>query len=485
MKPIEKKTIFPPETVRRLPITREDFPVGAASRLLSPMDLSRYGYVEEEYIVSGRALVYTWPKEEERPLALAEGPYCTRILVRKPKDPKRFSGTVAMESFNGSFTIDHANGGWGLTWEHLVASGDGWVGYTKDGNCVEALKAINPQRYAGLGYPNPRPPSQWGEPGWDPFLEYCRRHNAPFPLTLDPRYERGLTYEAMYQIGALIKSGREGDPFQGYGVKRLIAFGINDYNTHVAALHPYLRLGDGAPVVDGYLMYMSGEGGQLNYSEDCFALDDPRCRRTCDVPVIKVETAGDLGGHLPHPLWAALWRCEDGDAPGRQMRWYEIPGLGVAAAFRSDQLFFACREDYAKVGQPAFPRFPYWNQMSRHIVAGAYRNVKDWADRGTPPPRADKIAIRGSYPHIQLNTDGDGNHIGGIRHPYLEAPIARFGEDSSIVFFSKDKRDSLYRDQDDYIAQVEASARRMAAQKWILPEAVQALVEQAQGLAWD
>ena len=157
----------------------------------------------------------------------------------------------------------------------------------------------------------------------------------------------------------------------------------------------------------------------------------------------------------------------------------------MAAAFRSDQLFFACREDYAKVGQPAFPRFPYWNQMSRHIVAGAYRNVKDWVDRGTPPPRADKIAIRGSYPHIQLNTDGDGNHIGGIRHPYLEAPIARFGEDSSIVFFSKDKRDSLYRDQDDYIAQVEASARRMVSQKWILPEAVQALVEQAQGLAWD
>lgn len=484
MRPIEKKAVFAPQSVRRLPITREEFPVGGAARMVSPIDLSRYGYVEEEYVVSGRAVVYTWPKAEERPLALTEGAYATRILVRKPADPRRFSGTVAMESFNGSFGIDHANAGWGLTWEYLVDSGDAWVGYTKDGNCIEALKAIAPRRYAGLGYPNPRPPSEWGEPGWDPFLEYCRRHGAPFPLTLDPRYERGLTYEAMYQIGALIKRAEEGDPFEGYGVQRLIAFGINDYNTHVAALHPYLRLSGGEPIVDGYLMYMSGEGGQLNFSEDCFALDDPRCRRTCDVPVIKIETSGDLRGELPHPLWAALWRCPDGDAPGRQMRWYEIPGLGVAAAFRSDQLFFACDEDSAKVGRRTFARYPYWNQMSRHLMVGAYHNLKEWIVQGTPPPKADRIALRGAYPDIQIETDGDGNHVGGVRHPYLEAPIARFGEDSSIAFFDKDKRDRLYRDHDDYVSRVAESARRMARRRWIRPEAVQALVEQAQSLPW-
>ena len=484
MKSIQKCVIPYPNEVRRLPITETDFPIGAAKRLATPMDLSEYGYVEEEYIVGGNANVYSWPKTEERPVITGEGPYRTRILVRKPADPGRFSGVVAIESFNGSYKVDHANAGWGLNHEYLIASGDAWIGYTKDGNCVESLLTINPERYAGLGYPNPKPAAERGEPGWDPFLEYCKLHNARFPITIDPAYERGLTYDAMYQIVALARRCGPGDPFEGYGVRRVIAFGINDYNTHVAALHPYLRLAGGRPAVDGYLMYMSGEGGQLNFNEDCFALDDERCRRTCDVPVIKIETSGDLRGDLPHPLWAALWRCEDGDAPGRQMRWYEIPGLGVAAAFRSDELFFVCDEDYQKVGKVEPNVYPYWNQMSRHIMVGAYHNLKQWVDGGILPPKADRISLHGRYPDIVLDLDADGNHIGGIRHTYLEVPIARFGEDSSIVMFDREKRDRLYPTKRDYVMKVRESAERMVKDRWIRPEAVAALVEQAESLDW-
>ena len=482
---IEKKLTPLPHEVRLLPVTEDSYPICSASRLVSPMDLSEYGYVEEEYILSGEADIYSWPKGEERPIVVGKGPYCTRILVRKPADPARFSGFVEMESFNGSFKIDHANAGWGLNHEYILESGDAWVGYTKDGNCVQSLLTINPERYAGLGYPNPKPEAERGKQGWDPFIEYYTQHKVYHPITDDNTYERGLTYEAMFQIAALLKRCAPGDPFHGYNVRKVLGFGINDYNAQIAALHPYMRMAEDKPVMDGYLMYMSGEGGQLNYNEDCFPLDDERCCRTCDVPVIKIQTAGDLGGELPHPLWAALWRCEDGDEPGKQMRWYEIPGLGVHAAFRSDKLFFACDEDYEKLGKMEFKQYPYWNQMSRHIMVGALHNLKAWIDEGILPPKAEKIRIHGAYPSIELDLDEDGNHLGGIRHTYLEVPIARYGEDSSIVMFDKEKRDSLYKDQADYVAKVRASAEKMVRDRWILPVAVEALVEQAESLEWN
>ena len=318
-------------------------------------------------------------------------------------------------------------------------------------------------------------------------MEYCRAHNAEFLLPLDSSYERGLTYDAAFQIAALCKSETPGAPFAKYRVERVIGFGINDYNTFIAALHPYLRLPGGAPVFDGYLMYMSGEGGALNYEQDMFPLKDERCRRGCDVPVIRIQTAGDLLGELPHPLWAALWRTTDSDAPECRMRWYEIPGLGVNAAFRQDESAFACDEDYARLrltNKAGGCSGGYWNQMCLHLMNGAYENLKTWIKQGTPPPRADLIRLRGSYPNLSIETDALGNHTGGIRHTYVEVPIAVFGADSSIRVLDRTAKEVLYSSQEAFVAQVKAHAEQMVRQRWILPDAVDALVKQAAQIEW-
>lgn len=52
-------------------------------------DLAPYGYVEEEFFVSGTAKTYT-PQP-------STADYTTRMLVRRPADPKRFNGTVVVE----------------------------------------------------------------------------------------------------------------------------------------------------------------------------------------------------------------------------------------------------------------------------------------------------------------------------------------------------------------------------------------------------
>lgn len=490
MNELTHKSVEPPKEVKKLPVTPDSRPLAGAAWLASPLDLDNFGYVEEEYIVGGDACVYAWPDPTKPPVVVREdGKYRTRILVRKPKDPSDFSGVVAVESFNGSFVIDHQSAGWGLTHEHLLASGDAWVGYTKDYNCMVALERFDPERYSNLGYPNPKPESERGEPGWDPLLEYCERNNTKFPLIIDNSYERGLTYDALFQIVSLIKSEKPNSPLYGYDVGSVIGFGINDYNTIIAALHPYLRMEDNSPVIDGYLMYMSGEGGTLNFTEDAFHFDDERCCRTCDVPVIKIQTSGDLFGFLPHPFWAIYWRCQDSDEPGKQMRWYEIPGLGVEAAFRRDKSSFACNADYARIGEEnrmvkEDDKNDFWNQMCIHLIVGAFHNLKKWIIDKTPPPRADRIAIEGTYPNLKPSVDELGNHVGGIRHTYLEVPVARFDEHSEIRMFSKSQLETLYTGKKDYVTKVRAHAEKMVQEHWILPSAVEMLVAQAEEIDW-
>src|SRR6266571_7806580 len=78
-------------------VTATSFPFLAAHRLQEPIDLARIGYVEEEFFVSGRANVYDWSPAGELTVRTAGAPYTTRILVRRPSDPARFSGSVIVE----------------------------------------------------------------------------------------------------------------------------------------------------------------------------------------------------------------------------------------------------------------------------------------------------------------------------------------------------------------------------------------------------
>ena len=57
----------------------------------------------------------------------AEADFRTRMLVRRPSDPQRFSGTVVVEWNNVSAGID-ASPDWILLHRHLAAQGHAWVG---------------------------------------------------------------------------------------------------------------------------------------------------------------------------------------------------------------------------------------------------------------------------------------------------------------------------------------------------------------------
>jgi hypothetical protein len=62
-----------PQLGARLPQTRTSHAFLSSAHLKKPLDLSRYGYVEEEYLISGQARVFdrsTGPAQK----VLAQGP---------------------------------------------------------------------------------------------------------------------------------------------------------------------------------------------------------------------------------------------------------------------------------------------------------------------------------------------------------------------------------------------------------------------------
>ena len=127
----------------------------ASSDLKQPLDLERFGYIEEEYFVSGEARVFDWPKSVgASPKVLAQGPYTTRILIRRPRDDRRFNGTVIVEVMNPSTPVDLPIM-WAESYAQIIADGYAWVGVTIKPNTIKSLKRFDPARYAALSMPHP------------------------------------------------------------------------------------------------------------------------------------------------------------------------------------------------------------------------------------------------------------------------------------------------------------------------------------------
>ena len=149
-----------------LPRTEESFPWGAADRQLVPTYLGKYGYEEEEYLYSGEANVYTL-KDGRAQVKIADAPYTNRFILRKPKDPKKFSGNVVVELLNSTNSWD-VSPMWCLLWQKMLREGDIYVGVTVRAICTQTLKQYDAKRYEKLSWKNPNP-----NPGEINHIFYC------------------------------------------------------------------------------------------------------------------------------------------------------------------------------------------------------------------------------------------------------------------------------------------------------------------------
>ena len=114
------------------PSVRYEELAGKAPDLMGEIDIAVLGYEEAEYIVTGTAGSFTLQGERDSDGRWDVEPHIsadfrTRILVRRPADPKHFSGTVVIEWNNVSGCID-ASPEWALLHRYLAEAGHAWVG---------------------------------------------------------------------------------------------------------------------------------------------------------------------------------------------------------------------------------------------------------------------------------------------------------------------------------------------------------------------
>lgn len=472
--PLEKRIMTAP-VFEQLPINENERPLGSAYTQIDPIDLSAWGYIEEEYLFSGKSHVYTWSEDGQTAMvAYPDNDYCTRIVVRKPADPAKFSGHIFLEPMNGTEFVDMPGGGWGLTFEYMMNAGDMWIGLScSDGGFI-GMKTFNPERYGRLNFDNPVP------------KELRIDHIDPGGRLVDDTFEKGLMYDVCAQLGVGLRECKEGTPTFGYDVRFIYMTGLEYQITYANVFNKFLRDKDGKSIFDGFLQYQMTPGGSLNRDEDFWADDDPRNQLPVDVPFIKLKTSGDLRGVFPHPFWACTWRCRNMDLPEGQMRWYEVAGTSLRYAYRRDVQVAASYEDYIGAGrlpfQVSWPRERVkWENLSmKHIMISCSHNLKEWVEKGIPAPIADYIEIDDApKPYTQFVMDEHGNQLGGIRSTYVDVPVATYVDDGTVIPFSREKLIELYGTKDNFVKLITDRAFELLEQRWLVPESVQEIIKQA------
>jgi len=181
-------------------VTDTSHPFGAADHTLKPQDLPSYGYVEEEYFISGKSNVYNWSARDKLEIRTPDAPYTTRVLIRRPKDKENFSGNIVVEMLNPSNLFD-LNIGWAISHTQMLRNGDAWVGITAKPISVVTLKQFDPERYALLSWRNPLPLNDANN------CEVSRRDTVR-------ETENGLVWDIYSQVAMWLRSNESSNPFR-------------------------------------------------------------------------------------------------------------------------------------------------------------------------------------------------------------------------------------------------------------------------------
>jgi hypothetical protein len=428
----------------------------------TPPNLQQLGYVQHEYVATGSATSYKldgaisangrWKFAPD-----ATAPYRTRVLVRRPADPKTFSGTVIVEWLNVSAGLD-SNPDFASLREEIVRRGDAWVGVSAQrigvlggpvlvsvgdvpgaaGVAGKGLKGIDPLRYGSLAHPGD-----------------------------------GFAFDMYTQVARAVRAGMG---MGGLEPVRLIAAGesqsafalVTYYNgvqplTHAFdAFFVHSRGAVGLPLV-GPGKY-ADIAGAISGTASTFRTDQ-------DAPVLDLQTESDVAGILNS--YAA--RQPDND----RFRLWEVTGTAHA-----DRHLLGSTSDFIHCGVPI-------NDGPANFVAkAALRALTNWIEAGTAPPVAPRIDVApGATPTIRRNVDGIA--LGGIRTPPVDVPVAVLsatpGSNPSVICLllgstkplSASRLARLYPSRTDYVRRYDADADAAIKAGFVLGEDRAALLADA------
>jgi hypothetical protein len=427
-------------------------------------ELAQHGYVEEEFSVRGAANTYTIADPmKDGAVASENQPYVTRVVVRRPTDPKRFNGIVVVEWYNVTNQFDAENV-WFFDWEHLLREGYVWVGVSAQTVGVAALKKFSPGRYGEL----------------DVGKTVAAGAGPPAGPDAD-----ALSYDIFSQVGEALKHPTSVDMLHGLKPKRVLAVGesqsANRLSIYVNSINASAR------VYDGFLL-LSSLGRRI--------------RDDLPVPVMKISTEFDT---------------LNGEAASEQPDSATFRSWEVAGTSHVDQHLRASREplelrDNGKSLEATMAPLCANPQIGTrvptgYVVASALDKLAIWAEGGKPPPGAPRLAVTKLNPRPQpadVQRNADGLAQGGIQLSEIAVPTQiNVGDNapanpSSVpaggeaigagacmrwgysVDMSVEQLSARYPSHAAYVAEVRKVANQNVRDGYVLPFDADATVREAQ-----
>jgi hypothetical protein len=373
--------------------------------------LSKVGYEESEYFLSGTATAYTSKTTltnngQWHVTPASTSPYTTRVVVYRPINPKKFDGTVAVEWLNVTGGVDAA-AAWLTGHAEMVRAGMAYVGvdaqeggiYGVPGSLATAdgaggIKQTDPTRYAALNHPGD-----------------------------------SYSYSIFEQAGEAVHASAT-KLLGGLTPKHVVAIGESQsafyLTTYIDAIQP-LSVG----VYDGYLVYSRGnDGANLSQApQPNIATPNPTYIRTdLHVPVMLFETEADL---------LLLGYVEARQPPTTYIREWETAGTAHDDTYgllysRSDNLNGeADVQAFESMLNPPKDPIPGIVDCDAPINSGSHTYelraaiaaLNNWVRTGNPPPQSPRLEVNSTK--TSFVTNADGNALGGIRTPQVVAAVAK------------------------------------------------------------
>lgn len=448
------------------PVMPQIAPVPASGRLplasaarhgTEYVDLEKLGYVEEEYYMVGLAPAITAAGER-----LFDAPYVTRFLIRKPKDPGRFNGTVVIEPFSW---MGERGAGWILTRDYLMRKGYAFVGYTlsinRPANDPKTLEWDPEPRNLNLDFMRRYDYKRYAPLGSYYDSDRFRRGNGPDQY---PPQAQGIAA----QLALLLKSNLASGPMPGLNVKRLYVntWAINgqlwfDYLDQ--GRHQQWRMPDGQPLIDAYMtghVVYGDLGGEV--------LRAPR-NLPGDAPFVTVYSQTEV----VHDASQAIALPPDTNQP--KLRYYEVTGMPhLRLADQGTDSTEPHPADGDKRNEPQC-QFLY-DEPVETVVSAILEAMDRWVRDGTPMPKAERVVREGQGvardPH-------SGNLLGGVRPPWIQVPSATYLTDQETacgtvydtkVPYSAQRLQALYGSYTQYAGRFEAAKQQAIQEGYLLLE---------------
>jgi hypothetical protein len=459
-------------TTRLMPVVTES-PTGellSAEERSTPFlahlgDPGEFGYVEEEYEVSGVGNIYDYVDNDAQSpeIAVSEAgiPYVTRMLVRRPANPAAFNGTVYVEILNSTAWWDD-DPIWRMSYPSFAAVGSAYVGITSDPLTVKFLR------------------DRWGAP------EFVPRNRDRYQNLAMDRF--GQIWDALSQSAALLKDDDNPDnPMAGFGVERIIQTGYSQSGgfgkTYANSMHSRDVEEYGFAVYDGYFLAAHGfSAKKINpppSGDDFVGADDIRSKVDVPVPVIRFQTETEILNFFAAHSGRQI---ETGEPDDPKIRTYEMAG-GVHVDLQLETTGLLIRQrDLGFSPDPADCPLPVIPISTSYIQSALLRATEAWIRDGIEPPPSSviELGLDENMNNVVL-FDENGNAVGGVRSPQIEVPLGQYIANpltllnacylnGGFIAFDDAKFRGLYPTYIFYLLAVNRAISRAVADGFVLPE---------------